>query len=182
MWPRAAENAMSRRVWIGILVVVATGCSSRPKDPDPMAFDEPPPDFALAATVYAPPASPGAALPARPLRPARYVLDPDLVLHAAIGAGADEATFPAQTRRLRHRDVERLWRLVRDSGLLEPGSPQRLAAAETYAPSADRTTAVLTVSYAGVRRSYRVLLDEGGDSGPGREVVDELAELAWVGG
>lgn len=174
---------MNRHRWIGILAAVSVaGCASKPKEPDPMVFETPPPDFALAATVYAPaPTDPAAPPPSRPLRPARYVLDPDLVLHAAVGDDLDETTFPPQTRRLRQQSADRLWRLVRDSGLLDPGSPQRLDAAETYTPRPDRTTAVLTVSYAGVRRSYRVLLDDHGDSGPGREVVDELAELAWVG-
>jgi hypothetical protein len=164
------------------VIALLAGCSSRPKDPDLMAFDGPPPDFALAATVYAPPPNdPAAPPPPRGLRPARYVLDPDLSLHAAVGGGLDETTFPPQTRRLRFQNAERLWRLVRDSGLLEPGNPQRLDAAETYTARPDRTTAVLTVTYAGVRRSYRVLLDGEGAPGPGREVVEELAELAWVG-
>jgi hypothetical protein len=174
---------MERRAWIGLLgAVMLSGCASRAKEPDPMAFELPPPDFALAATVYAPaPTDAAAPPPPRPLRPARYVLEPDLVLHAAIGDGLDETTFPPQTRRLQQRHADRLWRLVRDSGLLDPGSPQRLDAAENYAPRPDRTTAVLTVSYAGARRSYRVLLDQEGDSGPGRQVVDDLAALAWVG-
>ncbi len=146
-----------------------------------MAFDEPPADFAVAATVYAPPpASPAAPPPPRPMRPARYVLDADLVLHSALGPGLDETTFPPQTRRISQRDADRLWRLIRDSGLLDPGSPHRVDAAETYTPRSDRTTAVLTVSYAGVSRSSRILMDDG-SSAPGRGVVEELALLAWVG-
>lgn len=168
--------------WMFAIGWALAGCAVRHGEPGVMAMDEPPPDFAIAATVYAPQRAPAAAMRPRSMRPARYVLEPDLVLHAAVGPGADEEVFPAQTRRLRYRDMERLWRLARDSGVLDPGSPQRIGAPEVYAPSADRTTAVLTVSFGGVRRSYRVLLDERGDSGPGRELVDELAELAWVGG
>ena len=173
---------MKRHLWIGILAALTlAGCASRPKDPDPMAFDGPPPDFAVAATVYAPPpASAAEPPPPRPLRPARYVLDADLVLHSALGPGLDETTFPPQTRRISQRDADRLWRLIRDSGLLDPGSPHRVDAAETYTPRPDRTSAVLTVSYAGVRRSSRILMDDDG-SAPGRGVIDELALLAWVG-
>jgi hypothetical protein len=173
------------KTWWGLMLTGAlvAGCASRQREPDPMAFDAPPADFAIAATVYVPAsdAPAGSPPPPRALRPARYVLDPDLVLHAAVGPGLDEMSYPPQTRRLRQRDADRLWRIVRDSGLLEPGSPQRVAAPEVYRPRPDRATAVLTVSYAGERRSYRVVMEESGDSGPGREVVEELAELAWMG-
>lgn len=162
------------------LAAFQSACSLRPKPPDPLAIEDAPPDFALAATVYTPPPDPEAPPPPRPLRPARYIMDPDLVLHAAIGPGLSETSFPPQTRRLRQQDADLLWQLIADSGLLAPGSPQGIPSAETYTPRPDRATAVLTVSYGRVRRSFRIVLDAESDAGAG-PILDELSRLAWLG-
>lgn len=186
--------------WALVLAaVLMAGCSGTGPLPRPQAGPPPesrPEDFMLAVTVLGPGRGSGpvvkategetgqetiaATLP-RSLRPGRYIVEADGALRAALGPGAEATTYPPRTRQLSPRQVDLLWRLVRDSGLLDPTNPGRIEGPEEALRSPDRTMALFYVGYAGRRVMVRTLLDRSGEESLAAErVVDRLAELAWV--
>ena len=120
----------------------------------------------------------------RSLRPARYVIEADSCLRAAVGPDADATTFPARTRQLTAAEVDGLWRQLRDSGLLDPASPARIEGPEPAAKAAGgstRPTALVYASFGDYRTTARVVLDRGGTEALDAErIVDRLAALAGV--
>jgi hypothetical protein len=168
-----------------MMVCAMVGCRASGPPPAPKALAIPearPSDFVMAATVFSPARLSGADLP-RSLKPARYVIEADGVLRAATGSAADATTFPGQTRQLTPGEFDSLWRLLRESGLLDSNSPLRVPDPETLVRAPDRTTALIYVSYGGERRTLRVPLDRVGEGALATErVVDRLAEWAWVRG
>lgn len=139
------------------------------------APEDPPEDFSLAVTVFDPTHAADHADPA--LTPARYILDPDGALRAAVGAGASPATFPPIVRRLSEGQRRRVWWLTLETGAHEPGPGDRVDSPETYRPVADEPEALITVAWLGGRASAARTLGEGE---PGRALTAELARLAWV--
>jgi hypothetical protein len=137
-------------------------------------------DLALAATVFSPRVPlPESGLP-RSLRPARYIVEADGVLRAA--QGPTSPGFPPRVRQLAPREVDQLWRLLRDSGLLDEANPGRISDPEDAVRSGDRTTALVFVSYSDRRTTLRILLDRSTqDAIEAERLVDRLAELSWVG-
>jgi hypothetical protein len=185
------------RVILALAAVVMGACASAPP-PLPKAEpipDQRPEDFVLAATVLAPREDPPALrdpdedeavrservrLP-RSLRPARYIVEADGTLHAAVGRGASAETYPPQTRQLTPRQYDLLWRQLRGTNLLDPGNPARIEGPEGAKRAPDRTMALIYVGYEGKRITLRVLLDRGSEDAIAAErLVDRLAELAWV--
>jgi hypothetical protein len=166
-----------------VLVLMLGGCVGQERREVPVA-DVPeavPADFALGLTVYSPArlAEDVRSLP-RALRPARYVLEADHLLRVAIGSGATPTTFPPATRQLDDEQVQRLWSLLRLSGVLDPDATVAIANVETYMPRHDRTTAVMSVTNTGKRRAVRVVLDRSTRQAILIEqLTDKLAELAW---
>src|SRR5262245_38039155 len=170
----------------GLLVAagLAAGfsCSSTPAalSPPPPIPEERPQDFVLAATVLTPTDVKTTNLP-RSLRPARYIVEADGVLRAAVGAGSTTTTYPPQTRQLTARQMDSLWRQLRESNLLDPGNPSRIDAPEAVARAPDRTTALIFVGGDGRRVTLRVLLDRRTEDAVAAErLVDRLADLAWI--
>jgi hypothetical protein len=141
-----------------------------------------PPDFTLGVTVLSPAATAEEIdAAARAERPGRYIVEPDGVLRAAIGAAATPRVYPGQTRRLTAGQVERLWRLVAASGLLEPGSLTRIESTETFFPARERATALVYVRWGGDSSHHAVRLPLGDvESEAVGRLIDEVAELAWV--
>ena len=171
--------------WAVIGVAVLLGaCRSNTPPPAPVQGplpEERPADFVLAATVYSPKSMERADLP-RSLRPARYIVEADGVLRAAVGPGSETTTYPGQTRQLTPREFDTLWRIVRESGLLDAGSVWRVENPDEVTRASDRTTALVYVGYEGKRTTVRMLLDRSGaESVAAERLVDRLAELAWVG-
>ena|GEM_PF-1041520 len=180
-------------VWLGWLVLALAGCSTvdGPVLPGTEALlppaerlDDAPRDFVLSVTVFNPAAderTPIEVLP-RPVRPARYVVESDAVLRSAVGPGVRPGMHPPRTRQLAQRQVDQLWRAVRDSGLLEPAQPTRIESVETFLPPPTGPTAVVEVAVAGDRRAFSVPLDTGdAEAIAVRQLVDRLAALAWMG-
>jgi len=171
------------RWFLAVLVAGLAACRSNTPPPAPAEAplpDERPADFVLAATVYSPRSMEKARLP-RSLKPARYIIEADGVLRAAVGPGSAGTTFPGQTRRLTPAEFDSLWRMVRESGLLDPGSAWRVEDPGEITRASDRTTALVYVGYGGRRTTLRLLLDRSGPEAVAAErVVDRLAELAWV--
>lgn len=161
-------------------------CSSAPAartEPEPAPLpDQPPADFVLSVTILGP-AGTAAEVDAtpRPLRPARYLVEPDGVLRAAIGPGATPRVYPGETRRLTDAQVRRLWRLTAVSGLLDEGTLTRIDNTEIFFPSRDRSTALLYVKHGGVNSHHAVRLPVGdAESRAVTTLIDHLAELAWI--
>ncbi len=171
---------------VGVVLALLPGCSSPPRPiavPEPIVLpDEAPEDFALSITVISPASAeaPIDDLP-RPQRPARYVVEPDGVLRAAIGPGATPRVYPRQTRRLDAGQVQRLWRLVGETGLLEPTTLTRIDNTETFFPQRSRPTALVYIRQQGAGSHFAVRLPVGdAESAAVGQLIDELAELAWV--
>jgi hypothetical protein len=172
-----------RRPLIMILAAALLGCSSNSPPPPPVEPplpDDRPDDFVLAATIFSPNVAHEARLP-RSLRPARYIVEPDGSLRAAIGPGADATTYPGRTRQLTPAQFDSLWRNVRQSGLLDPDNPSREDDPEVLTRSTDRTTALVYVGFEGRRITLRILMDR---TSPGsveaEKLIDRLAEWAWI--
>jgi hypothetical protein len=162
------------------------GCSSTPAvrpEPEPAVLaDRAPADFALGITVLSPASDPAQidATP-RPQRPARYIVEPDGVLRAAIGPGATPRVYPGRTRRLDTEQVQRLWRLASNTGLLDGDTLTRIDNTETFFPSRERTTALVHIRQGGEGRHFAVRLPVGDAESPAvLQLIDQLAELAWV--
>jgi len=151
--------------------------------------DEPPKDFWLAVTVLRP-VPLGALINARTEpehstvpRPARYVVEADAVLRAAVGYGASESTFPPQTRQLTSAQRTHLWRMVRDSALPDPDHPGRTGKLPDLDDFGQQTEGrggyCITFSIAGERRILAI--DEAAPAAAdARNLVSHLASLAWI--
>jgi hypothetical protein len=166
-----------------VAAVVLAACSSSrpiPAAAEPIPPDDRPADFVLAATVHSPESMSKARLP-RSLQPARYVVEADGVLRAAVGGAAQTTTFPGRTRQLTPREFDALWRLVRESGLLDSQNVARIEGPDDLTRAPDRTTAIVYVSFGGRRMTLRTLLDRTSPGAAETErVIDRLAEWAWV--
>lgn len=142
--------------------------------------DKPPADFALSVTVFAP--SMRVAGEPEPKRdpattPARYILEPDGTLRAAVGPGATPETFPPIVRRVSDGQRQRLWWLTLDTAAHDPGPDAKVASPETYRPEGTDPEALITVSWLG---GWSAAAKPLGDGSTGRALTAELARLAWV--
>ncbi len=188
-------------------LVALGGCSSSTTRTEPAARLDPaarPADFTLAISVVNPaayaqprarrtsasPNVPGAPAPAPKgpapeVRPARYVIEPDGYLRAALGPGATDRTFPPPSRRLTTAQLDALWALVAQTDWLAQGSDRADQAppAWTDGTSADPTDPLApatsgftgSVLAAGQRANFaRTLADRST-----RVVTAKLAEWAW---
>lgn len=179
--------SLPRAITLALCLCLAlAGCSSTPvvkPEPEPAALPErAPDDFALSVTVMGPATEPAEidATP-RPERPARYIVEPDGVLRAAIGPGATPRVYPGQTRQLTTGQVQRLWRLASNTGLLDGDTLAKVDNTETFFPSRERTTAMVYIRQGGVGQSFAVRLPVGDAESPAVEqLIDQLASLAWV--
>ncbi len=173
-------RCMADRGWIaGLVGLVLAGCAGAP---DPMLAEDRPADFSLAATVYRPAAwRPDDTVLPRALRPARYIVEPDGSLHAAIGAGSNITRYPPTTRRLDPRDMDLLWRLTRESGLLEARTAQRFAGGLEAGPAPGTIRGVFEISLDGRWATLVVPLDRSDlETISAERLVDHLAGLAWI--
>ena len=156
---------------------VLTACSSTPEAADaPLPPSSAPSDFSLALTVYAPASAHNNPRVPAWRRPARYVIQTDQVLRAAVGPGVSQDLLPPQTRQLQPAQVERLWADVRDGGLLAADHAGRVPTLAGFEPIPKATTLVVSVTGAGERRTLVL----GADDGAGRRVAERLAQYAWV--
>ena len=178
MLNRTSPFALSVAALIG---AVASGCAtSRPI----AAADAPPPDFMLGVTILTPPGG-GAggdeagAAQGEGLVPARHVMEADWVLRTLVGAGVTPETFPPRTRQLRRDQVQELWTLLLDSGLLDPAHPGRIGAWPADVPPPLRTMLVVEFTADGEHRV--VAVEATGEGGEGaRALAERLGELALV--
>jgi hypothetical protein len=157
-------------------VLLLCACNAPPREPN-SARPEPPADFSLGVTVFAPgsAARSAAAEPSR--RPARYVLESDGVLRASFGStSADEGVFPPQVRQLNRTEQALLWARLRNAGLLDEPPAGLIESPNTFQPPARRVTYLFTYRAQGHRRAIAI---DGEDQAASR-LVAHLAELAWA--
>lgn len=153
-----------------------TACRA-PERPDPIEYEQAPADFTLDITIQGP-ASPDQP---RATRPARYIVEPDGMLRVGVGQGVSVDYYPPQTRQLSRAEFDRLWRLLRDSALLVPGNPDEARPGLPFGSVQLRPTASMAVTFQGQIITYRVVLDAQTPSAvAAEEIVDHLAELAWI--
>lgn len=165
-----AMKLMTSTSVIGLGVLL--GCAAAP------ATDraEPPRDFALAVTVYAPADRTATATRPAATRPARYLLEPDGLLRVALGPGAGDATYPDATRTLTSTQVAALWNDVRGGPWLSPDAPGRIGSTQTFVPPPGQTVYLITVTGDGQRRSFTADPRDRGASA----IVNRLAALSWL--
>jgi hypothetical protein len=155
------------RVWIALLAcVVVLGACAHGRARTPAGADLPD-DFALAVTVL-----PVKGAPA-PMAPAWYVLEPDDVLHVALGERLATSTYPPAAAMLTREQVRKVWGLVVGAGLVggdEPSVPH-------WQVAAPNACAVVYVAAGGRRRSFAVPAERAGAVEP---VVAELRRVGTV--
>ena len=160
-------------------VLAACGLSGCVQGPGALEAARVPHDFGIGVTLYAPEDRDAP----RALRPGRYLLEPDGAMRAAVGAGADERTFPPVTRVVDAGGRARVWALFVDAGLVG-GTHERVGYGGRFQPSSDGPEAMVYASWDGRRRAWRVVLDPGSGGGPSdggpEALIDAIAELAWV--
>lgn len=171
---------LSAFAWCAAGALVAS-CASRPADPT--HFAAAPPDFTLSVTVLSPARSIADAdrLPPR-TRPACYLVEPDGAFRVAVGPAASPTVFPPLARQLTREQVDRVWSLARDAGVLDADHPGRVQNVETFVrPAGDATVVLLYAGFAGSQRHVAVALD-GAHADPGAvaPLIDELNALAWM--
>ncbi len=160
-----------------IICTAMASCASRPTAP--YLAEDSPSDFTLEITVRS---SRTGEVP-RALRAGRYILEPGGALRASVGQGATHGTYPPRSADVDPIEVERIWRLVRDSGLLIESSPYAISTPEDAWNSATRAMAVVTIVKQGQRSSFVVPLEDPNPTPRNiAVVVDRLARLAGVPG
>jgi len=159
---------------IGLLLSLTfPGCGSVPRAG--VTRDTPPAAFGLSVTVIR-----GDAATPNPLhRPARYVLEADGWLRAGTGPGATRETLPPRVRRLTHTQRQRLWDLTRDSGLLDPDCPVRIASGDGPIPTRAHPLLLVTAETGRGRFSCAVAL-ESVLGEPYEPMLEALSGWAWV--
>lgn len=175
-----------RVLFLTVSLLGIAGCSTSPRplaEPEPVVLpDRAPDDFALSITVVGPAsgAEPAEDLP-RAQRPARYLVEADGILRAAVGPGSTPRVFPRETRQLNKAQVQRLWRLVGETGLLQPTTLTRIDNTETFFPQRARPTALVYIHQQGEGSHYAVRLPVGDAESPAvAQLIDEVAALAWI--
>ena len=128
--------------------------------------DAPPPDFALSIIVREDAAG---------LTPARYVLDADGALRAAIGPGAGPDTFPTFTRRLDEDERRDLWRLALAAGAADPA--RRAIASDERAAFRRGERVIVWVR---ADEQAGVLSADPARDGTTRTLIEAFERLAWV--
>lgn len=162
------------RLFVIVLPLMAAACASRP---DLAGIRERPEDFTIAAAVHGVRGARGAP---RAIRPARYVFEADGTLRYTPSPA--ERGWPPPIRNLPPSVQDEFWRLVRDSGLLEPDHPARVYGPVTVDPATvEGSVAVFDIAYAGAQARARIPLNRDTDESVLAErILDRLAELAWV--
>jgi hypothetical protein len=154
-----------------------------------------PDDFWMGVTVIGPVRESMSAYDALPRahRPARYVVEADHILRAAVGPGAKDEAFPAPTRRLSAAEVTQLYRLCGEAGLFDADHPNLVGTTpipklmDKPITNADmdrdlRTMYTITLHANNKQRTLYMEVSPHAtqDSRQAGRVVDWLANKAWM--
>lgn len=178
-WASFLGGARAGTLALALLTIGLGGCASKPLGPAPVAGVDYPADFALSVTVMTPGRDTdddGRDLTVgRDLadRPARYIVEPDGLLRAAVGAGASATVFPRRTKYLTDRQMASLWGKLEwlrpELQIGDPGedTPRRITS----------STAIIHVTAEGRRTTRVVALDNDEWA---KSLVRTLGEHAWL--
>ncbi len=172
---RTLATARAALAAAGLTLAGLAGCAASV----PRGATIAPADFSLDALVLVPEGSEPSPSTPRARRPARYQLEPDGSLRAALGVGVGPDTIPALARRLTPSERDGLWRLARDAGLLGQDVPGRISWGGTWDPPPIGASAILSVTHDGHRVHVGAPLAFGGGSPEVEALLDRLAALAW---
>jgi len=134
----------------------------------------PPSDAMLSVTVM--PQRPRFQRPEREFAPARYVVEADGVLRAAVGEGVTVQTYPGRTRDLTDDEWATLWDAVLTTGVLDPDDPRAIEGEMSLTPDPLRRAVVWA---RGGGRSAGMVVDPARDEATAA-LVTLLEELAWI--
>ncbi len=179
-------------ILLALLALTLSSCATAPREPDlaparpaaPVAAT-PPDDFRIGITLLGPlrAASATAALP-RSLRPGRYVVEPDRVLRVSLGAGAQETSFPPQTRRLTPAEFAQLWQAANSAGFLDAAHPNLATGSGEVDPETIQGKTVYVITTHAASRRELLVMETDPECAQRCEqakgVVDWLAEKAWM--
>lgn len=166
---------MARALTLLCLILTLTGlpaCSAPASRDLPSAR---PADLSLGLTVF----GPDNAVKRGGQRPARYLVEPDGWLRAAVGPGADETVHPPRARWLTDAERDELWSRVRATGLDSVERPLRLDNPEGFMPPAGRRVYLIELT-AGGRRVAAAMPEGEPATEPFIDLADALAAWSWV--
>lgn len=149
---------------------LAGGCASAPTRRPGM----PPSDAMLSVTVT--PQRPRFQRPEREFAPARYIVEADGVLRAAVGEGVTVQTYPGRARDLTDEEWAALWGALLATGVLDPDDPRAVEGEMSLNPDPLRR-AVVWARAGG--RSAGMVVDPARDEATAA-LVTLLEELAWI--
>jgi hypothetical protein len=184
---RASLSFLAASVLIFSSIVPGCAAQRRARYDAAVAADRAPADFWLSVTVLKAPAdtaSRAAAYQRIPLarRPARYIVEADRVLRAAVGSGASDETFPPETRQLSEEEFQSLWSLLRNSSLVQNDHPALVGRAPAATSIGAATIYVVSFSIDGERRTLALEAEPNpAPSAPdAAALVERLGGFAWL--
>lgn len=134
----------------------------------------PPSDAMLSVTVM--PQRPRFQRTEREFAPARYVVEADGVLRAAVGEGVTVETYPGRTRDLTPDEWANLWQVALSTGVMDPTDPRTVSGEMSLTPDPLRRA---TVWVRGSGRSAGMVVDPSRDE-PSAALITLLEQLAWI--
>ena len=169
--PCDADTLVAMKYLIIFLAAALASCTAPKVDTNAML--QAPQDFGLEVVVHA-------AQNDEHARPARFTVGPDASLRAAFGPAAPTRAYQPIVRRLTRRNMDQLWRLVRDSGLIDQASPAKLGPGDSAEPAPGRPAAIVRIQYSGRYEALRIYLDRAGeDADAAFALIERLELLAW---
>jgi hypothetical protein len=161
--------------WAGALLcavaVLFPGCASTKPSSGAGA---PPSDAMLSVTVM--PQRPRFQRPEREFAPARYIVEADGVLRAAVGDGVTVQTYPGRTRDLTTEEWATLWQALLATGVLNLDDPRAIEGEMSLNPDPLRRAVVWAN---GNGRSAGMVVDPSRDEATAA-LVTLLEEMAWI--
>ncbi|MCA9303281.1 MAG: hypothetical protein KC996_04090 [Phycisphaerales bacterium] len=166
---RTLTTLVVRILLAAILPVWMVGCSTNQRFTMP---DTAPGDFVLAATVFTPPQE----HPDSPASvPARYIVEPDATLRAAVGPGSSPVIYPSPTRTLTSEQFARLWTLAHAIPL-DTDDARSINSPENFSPPADTPSFLIEFRANESQQAFAFPANHP----QARALIDALADLAWV--
>lgn len=163
----------TRSILTLLLLACLTACTPLARNPDAV-----PASFEASLTVLHQPGDTDADNQGL-LAPARFVVESDGWLRAGRGSGVSRSTLPPRVRRLPPGDRTLLWTLVRDSGLLDPNDPIRIASGNGPIPDRARPLLVISVRARGGQHAGAVPL-RSSLAAPYLPMLELLHDRAWM--
>jgi hypothetical protein len=130
--------------------------------------------FWLAVTAHQEPGDPSfASIPV-----ARFVLEADGQLRAAVGPGADETVFPPPIRRLSREQLTAVWSQIAAIDSLNTSPHSRIS--DALAPGQTRPSSIRITAAGDGRQRARSFQSQDVDAASATKLVNQLTDLAWM--